>query len=56
MVGFVAGCLDQAIDKTQRGEDIPADLQSIVDSVLRSSTGENAKLVSLDLVTAFDSF
>ncbi|AFR98402.2 26S proteasome regulatory subunit N2 [Cryptococcus neoformans C23] len=41
---IIAGCLDQAIDKTQRGEDIPADLQSIVDSVLRSSTGENAKL------------
>lgn len=56
MVGFVAGCLDQAIDKTQKGEDIPADLQSIVDSVLRSSSGENAKLVRLNLVSASDSF
>ncbi|WVQ77147.1 hypothetical protein IAR50_006830 [Cryptococcus sp. DSM 104548] len=41
---IVAGCLDQAIEMTQRGEKIPVDLQNIVDAVLRGSSGENGKL------------
>ncbi|WVQ86283.1 hypothetical protein IAT38_008451 [Cryptococcus sp. DSM 104549] len=41
---IISGCLDQAIERTQRGAVIPADLQKIVDSVLRSSAGDNGKL------------
>ncbi|TYJ57313.1 hypothetical protein B9479_002046 [Cryptococcus floricola] len=41
---IISGCLDQAIEMTQRGEKIPVDLQNIVDAVLRGSSGENGKL------------
>lgn len=44
-VDMLAGCLDRAIKQTQKGEKIDPKLSSIVDSVLRSSTGENGKLV-----------
>nr|ODN99779.1 26S proteasome regulatory subunit N2 [Cryptococcus depauperatus CBS 7855] len=35
---------DTTIERTKRNEKIPGDLQGIVDSVLRSSSGENGKL------------
>lgn len=41
-----AGCLDRAIKQTSRGEKLDPKLSAIVDSVLRSSSNENGKLVS----------
>ncbi|WWD20908.1 hypothetical protein CI109_105386 [Kwoniella shandongensis] len=41
---IIAGCLDRAIDQTNRGEKIDPNLGQIVDSVLRSTSGENGKL------------
>jgi len=40
-----AGCLDRAIKQTSRGEKLDPKLSAIVDSVLRSSSNENGKLV-----------
>lgn len=41
----VAGCLDRAIIQISKGETIDPSLWAIVDGVLRSSSGENGKLV-----------
>ncbi|WVR08800.1 hypothetical protein IAU60_005858 [Kwoniella sp. DSM 27419] len=40
----IAGCLDRAIEQTARGEKIDPALGNIVDTVLRSTSGENGKL------------
>jgi 26S proteasome regulatory subunit N2 len=42
----VAGCLDRAITMTNRGEKVEGGLHAVVDGVMRSSTGDNGKLVS----------
>jgi 26S proteasome regulatory subunit N2 len=41
-----AGCLDRAITMTNRGEKVEGGLHAVVDGVMRSSTGDNGKLVS----------
>ncbi|WWD07181.1 hypothetical protein V865_005278 [Kwoniella europaea PYCC6329] len=41
---IISGCLDRAIEQTSRGEKIDTALSNIVDSVLRSTSGENGKL------------
>ncbi|OCF35997.1 26S proteasome regulatory subunit N2 [Kwoniella heveanensis BCC8398] len=41
---IIAGCLDRAIEQTARGEKIDPALGNIVDTVLRSTSGENGKL------------
>ena len=43
---IIAGCLDRAIQQTSAGEPIDPKLSAIVDSVLRSGSSENGKLVS----------
>lgn len=45
LIVLVAGCLDRAIVQTSAGETIDSSLATIVDGVLRSSSGENGKLV-----------
>ena len=42
----LAGCLDRAIMQTTAGEAIDPSLATIVDGVMRGSSGENGKLVS----------
>ncbi|WWC92551.1 uncharacterized protein L201_007510 [Kwoniella dendrophila CBS 6074] len=41
---IISGCLDRAIEQTSKGEKIDPALSNIVDSVLRSTSGENGKL------------
>jgi hypothetical protein len=43
----LAGCLDQAIRLTSRGEPLDKALGDVVEMVLKSNAGDNSKLVCL---------